>query len=132
MARVLILILIMLAGLMAIALFVRWYTAFCYKLIVRDQSAVLDEILSTGEVPVHWRKLRLEKLALRLRGRTGRILQRLLMRGYAHRMKTMISFVRGNRRITPEEAADVARELRETAEDWLKCENLRELIDGAV
>jgi hypothetical protein len=129
-ARVLILILIMLAGLMAIALFVRWYTAFCYKMIVNDQSAVLDEILLTGEVPAHWRKPRLEKLALRLNGRAGRFMQRLLMRGYARRMKGMISFARGNRRISPEEAANIARELRETADDWLKCESLEELIGG--
>ncbi len=128
MARVLILILIMLAGLMAIALFVRWYTALCYRLIVNDQSGVLDELLQTGEVPAHWRKPRLEKWALRHNGPFGLFMQRRIMRAYARRMKGMISFARGNRRISPEEAANVARELRETAEDWLKCESLEELI----
>jgi hypothetical protein len=126
--KVLVLILIMLAGLMAIALFVRWYTALCYRLIVRDQSDVLDEILRTGEVPAHWRRCRLEKLALRTRGPLGRFLRRRLMRSYARKMKGMISFARGNRRISPGEAGEIARELRETAEDWLKCEDLDELI----
>lgn len=126
----LLLILILLAGLMAIALFVRWYTALCYRLIVRDRSEVLDEILLTGEVPVHWRRRGLERLALATRGALGRFLQRKLMRAYARRMKGMVSFVQGNRRVSPEEADEIARELRETAEDWLKCRDLDELVNG--
>ncbi len=128
MPQVLLLIFIMLIGLMAIVLFVRWYTALCYRLIVRDRSEVLDEILLTGEVPAHWRRRRLERLALGARGPFGRFLQRRLMRAYARRMKGMISFVRGNRRISPEEAGGIARELRETAEDWQNCKDLFELI----
>jgi len=128
--KLLSLILIMLAGLMAIALFVRWYAALCYRLLVRDQSAVLDEILLTGEVPAHWRRRGLERLALRAKGPFGRFLQRRIMRLYARKMRGMISFARSNRRISPEEAGEVARELRETAEDWLKCRDLEELIGG--
>lgn len=126
--QVLLLILIMLAGLMAIALFVRWYTALCYRLIVNHNSEVLDEILLTGEVPAHWRKRRLERLARAAKGPIRLFLQRRLMRAYARRMKGMISFVRGNRKILPEEAEQIARELRETAEDWLKCADLDDLI----
>jgi hypothetical protein len=118
----------MLAGLMAIALFVRWYTAFCYRMIVHDKSDVLDGLLLTGEVPTRWRRRRLEKLALGTRGCLGRLMKRCLMRSYARRMKGLISFVHGNRRISPAEAKEIARELRETAQDWLKCEDLNELV----
>ena len=130
MLRMLLLVLILLAGLMAIALFVRWYTALCYRLIVRDRSEVLDEILLTGEVPSHWRRRRLERIALGTRGPFGCLLQRRLMRAYARRMKGLVSFAQGNRRVSPEEANEIARELQETAEDWLKCRDLNELING--
>ena len=71
---------------------------------------------------------RLERVALRTKGPVGRMMQRFLMRRYARRMKGMIRLARGNRRISPEEAREIARELRETAQAWLACSCLSELI----
>lgn len=128
MEMILILMLTMLLGLMAIALFVRWYTAFCYRLIVFRDSRALDELLRTGEVPAPWRMRKLEQIAIKLRGTPGRLLRRRIMRRYAGRMRGMIRFVQGNRGILPEEGQMIARELRETADAWLKCSDLDELI----
>lgn len=125
------LLLMLIIGIVLIVAFVQWYSRLCYRWIVRRPSEILDRLLQTGEVPGEWRRRWLEKIARGMKGAPGRCLRRWLMKRYARRMRGMISFVRGNHRISPEEARSIAMELRETAEDWLKCADLDELIGEA-
>ena len=131
MIKIINLMLLLFIGIVLIVAFVQWYSKLCYRLIVNRPSEILDRLLLTGEVPKEWRRRRLEKIALGMKGAFGRRLRRWLMKRYARRMKGMISFVRGNHRISPEETRAVAKELQEIAEGWLKCADLGELIGEA-
>lgn len=127
MVRILLLVLSMLVGLLAISVFVRWYTAFCYRLLVGRWSEVLDDILLTGEIPNAWRRRRLVRLALRSKGAFSDILQKWILRSYLRRLSKLMTHVRHNRRLSREETEGVLEELKEVQQDWLAITSIREL-----
>ena len=128
MLQVMFLICVMLAGLAVISVFVRWYTAFCYRVLVTGKSDAVDYILKTREVPAAWRRLKLENLARKLPGKSGMIAQRALIRHYARKARRLSGFVRGNRRISPDETRMAAREIQAIADEWAQCEKIDELM----
>lgn len=117
MLKILGLLLLMLIGLVLIIVFVKWYSQFCYRLIVLRPSEILDQLLLTGCVPDSWRIRWLERIALKSK---GGLLRRLLVRHYARKMPRMISFARANRRVSPDETRAIAKELRDIADGWRK------------
>ena len=119
------LLLTMLVGLLLIVLFVRWYASFCYRRIVANKSDVLEAVLLTGEVPLSWRKRTLEKLAsYSAGGFAGDYMQKWLMHIYARRISGLVSFVRGNQRLTAEEKRDIVGQLQEIARQWRSSQGL--------
>lgn len=128
MSSVLFLLCIFLAGLMLIALFVKWYTALCYRLIVTNKDDALGIILSTREVPRVWRYPTLEKVARAPHNPFGRWMQRVVIWRYARRIRGLISLTKANRRMSEEQKqADVAT-LEEVAKEWSACRILEELL----
>lgn len=128
MSGILLWLIVFVIGVIGIAGFVRWYTRFCYDHIIASPSAVLDGILLTSQVPDRWRHRGVEKLAALIGGRLGQRLGMLLVRRYARRMKSMLSFVQGNSRLSAEEKKNVCDSLTEIRSAWLQCSSLDELL----
>lgn len=124
MEGVLVSLLMLVVGLGFIALFVKWYTAFCYRKIVSDKSEVLEQLLLTGAVPEAWRHPGLERF-----GQTHcPALERLLIRRYARRLNGVMALVKGNAHMGAEKKREGLEALREIQGEWLKCKTLHSLV----
>ena len=128
MGKVLFQIALFAGGLLLIAFFVKWYTAFCYRLIVTRKDDVLEGVLSTREVPRAWRRKSMERIALARCNPLGRIMERLLVRAYARRVKKLIPFVSANRRANAEQKRADIDTIKDIRREWRACRTLEELV----
>ncbi len=119
---------ILIISLALIALFVKWYTALCYRMIVYDQSEVISVLLDTGEVPDRWRKRLLERFAHSTNKRIGQLVERFLIRYYARRINGVIAMVKGNKRANAQQKAEDVLVLKQLKAEWESQTSLANLI----
>ncbi len=83
--------LILVVSLGLLALFTKRYADFWFKFLVSDKAALVDEVLSSEELPAKWRLPLLERAAKRgAPGSFSHRLEPLLKRWYLYRLDRLI------------------------------------------
>ncbi len=118
------------AGVMVIilallALTLKNYAAFWYKIMVAGPFAIINELMTTEEVPAGWRIRWLEALANRNRASWwGRSLYRLLVGWYLFRLGRLAHTVRISSLISKDDKADYMSAFQEIRSVWSSSSDL--------
>jgi len=109
-------LLVMCLGLGLIALFLRGYADFWFRVMVVNKGEALEQ-LETGDVPSRWRRKAAERLALS-NGIFARAAGALLKWRYIRRLRALEGYIRAHRRLSADEKAGSLELIGETRRRW--------------
>ena len=111
--------LVMIIILALLALTLKTYANFWYRVMVADPFAIINSIMTSEEVPANWRVRPLEALAKRYRDSAfGRVLYRLLLNWYLSRLDRLVQTIKISSLIEKADKLEYIEAFKEIRADW--------------